>query len=48
MTTVIIVCLVGIAIYLGASWMSSRNEVSQLRTHVAALKRQLSRNQTLN
>jgi len=46
MTTIIIVCLAGIAIYLGGAWLSSRNEVSQLRVHVASLKRQLSRNQT--
>lgn len=43
MTTVIIVILLGIAIYLGGAWHSSRNEVSQLRAHIAALKRQLAR-----
>ena len=43
MTTVIIISLAGIAVYLGGAWMSARHEVSQLRTHVAALKRQLAR-----
>ncbi len=43
MSTVVIILLVGIAIYLAGAWHSSRNEVSQLRAHVAALKRQLAR-----
>ena len=43
MTTIIIVGLAGIAVYFGGAWMSSRHEVSQLRTHIAALKRHITR-----
>lgn len=46
MTTVIIVTLFAAGVYLGTGWVSARNEVSQLRVHVAALKRQLARAQT--
>lgn len=48
MTAIIIVGLVGVAFFFGGGWFSSRNEISQLRIHVAALKRQLARQQTLN
>ena len=39
---------VGVALFLAGGWLSSRNEVSQLRVLIASLKRQLARNQTLN
>lgn len=46
MNTIIIVALFAAGIYLGSRWISARNEVNQLRMHVAALKRQLARAQT--
>jgi hypothetical protein len=46
MNTIIIVALFAAGIYLGSRWISARNEVNQLRVHVAALKRQLARAQT--
>lgn len=46
MNTVIIVALFGAGVYLGSGWISARNEVNQLRVHIAALKRQLARAKT--
>lgn len=46
MNIIIIVVLFAAGIYLGSCWISARNEVNQLRVHVAALKRQLARAQT--
>jgi hypothetical protein len=43
MTTLIIVCLVCASLYLGHGWLDSRAENTQLRTSIAALKRQLAR-----
>lgn len=46
MNTALIVVLVAAGVYLGGGWLSARNEVSQLRAHVATLKRQLARSRT--
>ena len=48
MSTIVIVALFAAGIYLGSGWISARNEVTQLRVHVAALKRQLARAGAVN
>jgi uncharacterized membrane protein YciS (DUF1049 family) len=48
MSIIIIAALFAAGIYLGSGWISARNEVTQLRVHIAALKRQLARADVMN
>jgi uncharacterized membrane protein YciS (DUF1049 family) len=43
MTTLLIVSLACASLYFGHGWLDSKAENSQLRTSIAALKRQLAR-----
>lgn len=43
MTTLLIGCLACASLYLGHRWLGLRSENSQLRIHIAALKRQLAK-----
>jgi cell division protein FtsL len=43
MAAVLIVILAAALLYVATRWHSAREEVAQLRAHVAALKRQLAR-----
>ncbi len=43
MTTLMIVCLACVSLYFGRGWLDSKAENTQLRTSIAALKRQLAR-----
>jgi hypothetical protein len=43
MNTVIVGCLLATLVFVGHRWLTSRAENVQLRTHIAALKRQLER-----
>jgi hypothetical protein len=43
MTSLVIVCLMVLSLYLGTRWLSSSAENVRLRAQIAALKRQLVR-----